>query len=76
MTCGVDFDRDCIFSAHVTGGHGGDVRLPFASMLPFAYGHQLQISGFPDCVNFMMALGGGAAGPGGQDRHYGPGAVV
>jgi hypothetical protein len=37
---------------------------------------QLQISGFPDCVNFMMALGGGEAGPGGHDRHNGPGAVV
>jgi len=72
VTCGVDFDRDGIFSA---GGHGGDVRLPSASMLPCACGRQLQISGLPDCVNFMMALvGGGTAGPGGHDlvQSYSP----
>jgi hypothetical protein len=77
VTCGVvDFDGDGIFSTHVAGGHGEDVRLPSASMLPCACGRQLQISGFPDCVNFMMAHGGGEAGPGGHDRHNEPGAVV
>ena len=66
VTCGVDFDGDGIFATHVAGGHGEDVRLPSASMLPCA-GRQLQKSGFPDCVIELHD---------GLDLHYGPGAIV
>ena len=68
--------RDGIFAAYAASGHGEDVRLPSASMRPCA-GRQLRISGFPDCVNCMMALGGGEVEPGGgHDKLYGPGTVV